>query len=116
MKPLSRLFWTMEKRLLHVSPMGIPLMHQLIDHLCKELAGFLLALPYHWTNDADITTNSQQNCETLQDLHTITKRRCPECLIARGVTVLHNNACFQVAPIVPEYVALHTLEGDGHAS
>jgi hypothetical protein len=30
---------------------GIPLMHKLIDPLCKELAGLLLELPYHHSLD-----------------------------------------------------------------
>jgi hypothetical protein len=104
---------------------GIPLMHQLIDPLSKELAGSLLELPYHhslYIHDQSygplmlISPSTQQNCETFQDLHTITKRKCLECSLGRGVTVLHNNACFHVAPTVPEYAAPHALEGDGHAS
>jgi hypothetical protein len=46
MKPVWGLFWTKKQRPLKVAAMiakaGIPLMHQLMDPLCKELPGLLL--------------------------------------------------------------------------
>jgi hypothetical protein len=51
MKPIQRLFWVKEYRPLKIVLMGteahIPLTHQLMDPLCKELPGLLLEPLHH---------------------------------------------------------------------
>jgi hypothetical protein len=95
------LFWVKRYSPLKIVPMnaegGIPLMHQPMDSLHKEILKTQiygsLALAF---KDPDITINIQCYYGTLRDLLTAIKRKHPS-MLTRGVITFHDNAHLHVA-------------------